>query len=162
LEARGFIRLAGGGARCLLDPKRLLEEWSTRYHTTLCPKLNPRRFDADTGALAEAGLKQYDAFWGGEVGTDKLTHVLKPATFTIYAREPIAKLVAGLRLRAHPGGRVEIPDVFWDLPPEPDHPAVVLPPLAYADLLATQDGRNIEAARSLYDRLIEPAFHPTG
>lgn len=161
LEARGFLRLAGG-ARRLLDPRRLLEEWVTHYHTVLRPKLNPRRFDADTDALPKAGLKQYNAFWGGEVAADRLTHTLKPATFTIYAREPIAKLVAGLRLRARPGGRVEILDVFWTLPPEPSRPDVVPPALAYADLLATQDGRNIEAAKILYDRLIEPTFHPTG
>ena len=162
LDARGFLRFAGGGARRLLEPKRLLEEWVTHYHTTLRPKLNPRRFHADTGALAEKGLKQYDAFWGGEVAADRLTHMLKPAMFTIYARDPIAKLVASLRLRARPGGRLEILDVFWNLPPEPRHPDVVPPVLVYADLLATQDGRNVEAARILYDRLIEPAFHPAG
>jgi len=162
LEARGFLRFAGGGARRLLEPKRLLEEWLTHYHTTLRPKLNPRRFDADTDALAQAGLQQYGAFWGGEVAADKLTHMLKPAIFTIYAREPIAKLVAGLRLRARPGGTVEILDVFWNLPPYPGHPDVVPPPLAYADLLAAQDGRNVEVARILYDRLIEAAFHPAG
>jgi hypothetical protein len=161
LEDRGLLRFTGSGVRRLLDPKRLLEEWVAHYHTTLRPKLNPRRFDANTDVLAEKELKQYDAFWGGEVAADKLTHTLKPTAFTIYAREPIAKLVAGLRLRARPGGRVEILDVFWNLPPEPNYPDVVPAPLAYADLLATQDGRNVEAARILYDRIIEPQFHAT-
>jgi len=161
LEARGLLRFTGGGARRLLEPKRLLEEWVAHYHTTLRPKLNPRQFDADPEGLAERELKQYGALWGGEVAADRLTHTLKPAAFTIYAREPIAKLVAGLRLRARPGGRVEILDVFWNLPPEPNHPEVVPAPLIYADLLATQDGRNVEVARILYDRIIEPQFHAT-
>lgn len=30
--------------------------------------------------------------------------------------------------------------------------------LAYADLLATHDGRNIEAAKLIYEKNIEPAF----
>lgn len=162
LEARGLLQFAGGGARRLLDPRRLLDEWVTHYHTTLRPKLNPRRFDADTDTLAEKGLTLHGAFWGGEVAADKLTHMLQPATFTIYAREPIVKLVAALRLRARPGGRVEILDVFWNFPPEPDRPDVVPPPLVYADLLGTQDGRNLEAARSLYDGVIEPTLHGTG
>ncbi len=161
LEARGLLRFARGGARRLLDPKRLLEEWVTHYHTTLRPKLNPRRFEADADIPVARELTAYGAFWGGEVAADRLTHTLKPAAFTIYAREPVARLVAGLRLRGRPGGRVEILDVFWNLPTEPDHPDVVPAPLVYADLLATQEGRNVEAARILYDRIIEPAFHRT-
>jgi len=161
LEARRLLRFTGGGLRRLLEPKRLLDEWVDHYHTTLRPKLNARQFDADTEGLAERELGQYGALWGGEVAADRLTHMLKPAAFTIYAREPIAQLVAGLRLRARPGGSVEIMDVFWNLPPEPNHPDVVPAPLVYADLLATRDGRDIEAARILYDRIIEPQFHAT-
>jgi hypothetical protein len=161
LEARGLLRFTGGGVRRLLEPKRLLEEWVAHYHTTLRPKLNARQFDADTEVLADRELKQYGALWGGEVAADRLTHTLKPAGFTIYAREPIAKLVAGLRLRARPGGRVEILDIFWNLPTEPNFPDVVPAPLVYADLLATRDGRNVEAARILYDRIIEPQFDTT-
>ena len=159
LEVRGHLQFARGTVRRLLNPKQLLEEWVTHYHTTLRPKLNPRRFDADTETLAEKELKPYDAFWGGEVAVDKLTHTLKPAAFTIYAREPIAKLVAGLRLRARPAGPVEVLDAFWNFPPNPDRPDLVPPLLAYADLLATHEGRNLEAARILYDRIIEPTLH---
>jgi len=157
LEARGFIRFADRGDRRLLDPHRLLEEWVTHYHTALRTRLNPRRFEGDTDALQRADLNNYDAYWGGEVAADKLTRMLKPALFTIYAREPIARLVAAHRLRARPRGPIEVLDVFWKLPPEPDHPDVAPPPLAYADLLATRDGRGIEAAKIIYDRLIEPA-----
>lgn len=159
LEARGHLQLAPGKVRRIPDPKRFVEEWVAHYHTTLRPKLNPRRFEADTETLARKGLQTYSAFWGGEVAADKLTHTLKPATYTIYAREPITKLVAGLRLRAHPVGQVEILDVFWNFPPRPDGLDVAPPLLAYADLLATQEGRNLEAAKTLYDRIIEPAFH---
>jgi hypothetical protein len=162
LEARGFIRWARSGARRVVDPRRLLEEWVTYYHTNLRPKLNPRRFDADTDSLEKADLKAYDAYWGGEVAADKLTHMLKPATFTIYAREPITRLVLGQRLRARAGGRIEVLDAFWNFAADPGHPDVGPPVLAYADLLATQDGRNIEAAKLIYDQLVEPAFHRAG
>jgi len=162
LAARRLLRFEGRGGRRLLDPHRLLEEWVTHYHTALRTKLNPRRFEGDTDALQRADLKNYDAYWGGEVAADKLTGMLKPATFTIYGREPITRLAAAHRLRARPGGPIEVLDVFWNFPAEPDHPDVVPPPLAYADLLATRDGRNIEAAKIIYDRLIEPAFRSAG
>jgi hypothetical protein len=162
LKERGLLRGTGGAARRILDPRRLLEEWVTHYHTTLRPKLHPRRFEADTDSLEKADLKPYGAYWGGEVAADKLTHALKPATFTIYAREPLAGLVAGERMRARPGGPVEILDVFWNFASEPGRPDVAPPPLAYADLLATRDSRNIEAANLVYERFIEASFHRAG
>jgi hypothetical protein len=159
LEARGLVRLAARGDQRILEPRRLLEEWTTHYHTTLRPKLNPRRFEAGTDFLEKADMAVCDAYWGGEVAADKLTHMLQPATFTIYAHEPIARLVAAQRLRADPRGRVEILDVFWDFAPDPGRPDVAPPVLAYADLLTTQDGRNLEAARLIHERFIEPALH---
>jgi hypothetical protein len=35
---------------------------------------------------------------------------------------------------------------------------VVPPILAYADLAATTDGRNLEAAKMIYDQYVEPAL----
>jgi hypothetical protein len=160
LAARGFIRR--GGTPGMLDPRRLLKEWITHYHTTLRGKLNPRRFAADEDLLKAVDPAKYDAYWGGEVAADRLTGMLKAAAFTIYTREPIAKLVAATRLRARPDGRVEVLDVFWNFPRDPDRPDIVPPLLVYADLLATQDGRNIEAAKLIHDRFIEPTFHAAG
>jgi hypothetical protein len=67
-------------------------------------------------------------------------------------------LVAALRLRANPAGNVEVLDAFWNFESDPQFPDVVPPVLAYADLLATRDGRNIETANMIYEQRIEPAF----
>ena len=63
------------------------------------------------------------------------------------------------RLRADPTGNIEILDVFWNLPNNPDYPDVVPPILAYADLVATIDPRNLEAAKLLREEHIEHALH---
>jgi hypothetical protein len=159
LEARGFLRLKTGTERDLLDPEGMLQECVTHYPTTLRPKLNPRRFQGDPGKLHQANIDQHHAYWGGEVAAEKLTHFLKPAHFTIYAREPIAKLVAANRMRADHAGNVEILDTFWDFDTGPDDAGLVPPVLVYADLLATNDGRNAEAAKLIYEQRIEPTFH---
>jgi hypothetical protein len=159
LEARGYLRFQKEPDRKLLDPERMVEEWVTHYPVTLRPKLNPRRFRADNERLQQADLMQQNAYWGGEAAAEKLTRYLKPVQFTIYAREPIAKLIAAGRMRADPTGNVEILDAFWNFEPE-DFPDVVPPLLAYADLLATHDGRDAEAARMIYEQRIAPAFHP--
>jgi hypothetical protein len=50
-------------------------------------------------------------------------------------------------------------DTFWDWPADPASPDIVPPILVYADLMATHDPRNLEAARLLYDRKIRHALH---
>lgn len=158
LETRGLIRLDTTKVRKLLDPVRMLQEWVTHYPTTLRPKLNPRKFQADREQFQQAGIKLHGAYWGGEVAAEKLTHILKPAQFTIYTRGPIAKMVAAGRMRADQTGNVEVLDAFWEFGADADHPDLVPPILVYADLLATNDGRNAEAARVIYEQRIEPTF----
>jgi len=160
LEARGYLRFQREPDRRLLDPKRMVEEWVTHYPITLRPKLNPRRFRAETERLQQADLLHQNAYWGGEPAAEKLTRYLKPAQFTIYAREPIAKLISAGRMRADPTGNVEILDTFWNFAPEKEFPDVAPPILVYADLLATHDGRDAEAARMIYEQRIAPAFDP--
>jgi hypothetical protein len=162
LEARGYLRLPSEHDRKLLDPERMVEEWVTHYPVTLRPKLNPRRFRADAERLQHTGLLHQNAYWGGEPAAEKLTRYLKPVQFTIYAREPVAKLVAAGRMRADATGNVEILDTFWNFGADQDFPEVVPPILAYADLLATHDSRDAEAARMIYEQRIAPALRPGG
>ena len=158
LATRRLILLLAGGNRKILDPERMLEEWVAHYPTTLRPKLNPRRFTADPDRLHKANFKTQNAWWGGEPAAEKLTGYLKPAQFTIYTREPIAKLLAAHRMRADVNGNVEILEKFWNFTGDNELPDVVPPILAYADLLATHDGRNLEAARMIYEEHIAPGF----
>jgi hypothetical protein len=161
LETRGFFNLATHPhKRKLFDPERMLEEWVTHYPITLRPKLNLGRFRADPERLLATDLARQKAYWGGEPAAAKLTRYLKPLHFTIYTGEPIAKLIAACRMRAEENGNVEILEKFWNFDEKGDTPDVVPPVLAYADLLATHDGRNAEAARIIYDQQIAraPAF----
>jgi hypothetical protein len=165
LEGRGYI--AGKQRehnRRFLEPARLFEEWVTNYPIKLRPKLNPRRFQAeDQYWWKKADLHNIGAYWGGEIGADRLTHHLKPATCTIYIKPQknkaaFTKLVAAHRLRAEPNGNIEVLDAFWNLPPDPDQPDVVPPILTYADLVATLDPRNLEVAKLIREKYIDRAL----
>ncbi len=158
LEARGYLRFRKGAGGRLLEPARLVEEWVTHYPAALRPKLNPRRFRGDGERLAKMDLAGLKACWGGEPAAAKLTGYLKPAEFTIYAREPVAKLVAAARMRADGAGNVEVLDRFWNFEGDEEVPDAVPPLLAYADLLATHEGRDVEAARMIYEQRIAPGF----
>lgn len=62
-------------------------------------------------------------------------------------------------MRADRTGNVEVLDTFWGFDAATADAGLVPPVLVYADLLATNDGRNAEAARKIYGQRIEPTFH---
>ena len=165
LQGRGYTT---GGTRKddrrLLEPQRLFEEWVTNYPLRLRPKLHAKRFRAATPDWWQCtDVTAYGAQWGGEIAAEKLTGYLKPETVTLYIRPGkdranVTRLVTKHRLRADPQGDVELLDTFWDVPADAEHPDVVPPILVYADLVATHDPRNLDAARLLYDRKITHAL----
>ena len=164
LTGRGFV--TGGqrkGDRLMLERKKLLYEWTTNYPIKLRPKLNPRRFKAPKPDWWKAlDITRYGAQWGAEVAAEKLTGYLRPNAVTIYLHKKkgqnnLTKLVADNRLRPDPAGDIEILDAFWDFAEEQPMPQAVPPLLAYADLIATLDPRNLEAAKLIHDQYLMPA-----
>jgi hypothetical protein len=160
LETRGHLApVPQGPRRKFLDAPRLVQDWVAAYPTVLRPKLHRRRFRApQTGWTKGLDLRAYHALWGGEVAANRLLHYLEPQTATIYAQDTAKRLIAEQRMRADATGDVEILDVFWNADQVPVVDDVVPPLLAYADLTGTTDGRNLEAAKMIYERLLEPAF----
>jgi hypothetical protein len=163
LETRRHITPPPEGGRTprrrFLEPQRLVQEWVAVYPTVLRPKLNIRRFRAQRAGWTEGlDLQRYHAFWGGEVAANRLLHHLEPQTATIYATDTAKPIIAEHKMRADANGDVEILDAFWNPNQVPTIRDVVPPILAYADLTTTTDGRNLEAAKMIYDEYIEPAL----
>jgi hypothetical protein len=165
LATRGH--LVGGTAkhdRRLIDAPRLFEEWVTNYPIKLRPKLNTKFFRAeDPEWWQRANLNALGAYWGGEVAAARLTQYLKPANVTVYINadknpRALAQLAVDHRLRADPRGNIEVVDAFWDLPDNQEYPEVVPPILAYADLVATHNPRNLDAAKLIRERYIDRAL----
>ena len=73
----------------------------------------------------------------------------------------MAKLVVAARMRAA-AGNVEVLDKFWNVAPTAANPDVVPSILVYADLLATNDPRNVETARMIHEQRIAPTFGKPG
>ena len=164
LEARRHIAEFGTVApkRKILNPEGLVKEWVNLYHAILRPKLNARRFRAPNMEWTDtADLQQHGAYWGGEVAAKRITGYLQPETATIYVTHPPTPLIVEHRLRADVNGNVEFLNVFWNPDKIPHEPNLVPPILAYADLLATTEGRNLEAAKLIYDEHITPNLRRT-
>jgi hypothetical protein len=157
LENRGHL-VQRGERKTLTKTKELMEAWVTRYPDALRPKLFRNRYQANVDRLEALDLRGQQAFWGAEVAAQRLTGYLKPELFTLYLRGNERPLLNQTRMRLDPNGNTELLQAFWNLPEDPAHPDLVPPLLAYADLMATQDGRNLEAARLLYEQFLEPVF----
>ncbi|MBI2305798.1 MAG: hypothetical protein HYU78_00715 [Rhodocyclales bacterium] len=164
LTDRGFI--TGGkrkGDRVMLERRKLIDEWITTFPIKLRPKLNPRRFKAPKpGWWKEIDITKYGAQWGAEVAAEKLTGYLRPNAVTIYRHKEngqhnLTRLVAENRLRPDAAGDIEMLDAFWDFDDEQPMTQTVPPLLACADLIATLDPRNLEAAKLIHDQYLAPA-----
>jgi hypothetical protein len=155
LTQRDYIR-KNKATRTLARKKELINEWVTYYPANLRPTLHARRYQADRALLTQADLGHFKAHWGGEYGAEQLTHYLKAERFTIYVPDtPPAELMTKTRMRLAVDGNTEILRAFWN-PELAPRPTPVAPPLlVYADLMATAEPRNLEAAKEVYDRFLE-------
>jgi hypothetical protein len=159
LQNRGYL-VERQKKKVLVHTGDLMEAWVTRYPDTLRPKLFLNRYQADTKRLQDLNLPAHKAFWGAEVAAQQLTGYLQPEHFALYVRGDDNPLLTAARMRLDRNGNTELLQAFWDFPADPAHPDLVPPLLVYADLMATGDGRNLETARLVYERFLEPTLRP--
>lgn len=153
LKRLGFVDELKGrrGTKRLFQRARLLAQWVDAYARVLRPRLLVGRYYAGTlEGWKDWRLGRHGALWGGEPAAALLTGHLRPGALTIYAKALPALLAAEQRLvkEAEPGQTavVEVRRQFWNLPDPLAQKGTVPPVLVYADLLATGDGRCIDAA----------------
>jgi hypothetical protein len=171
LKGAGYIIDRGGGTgRRLVSRKKLLDRWVEAYPEKLKPKQRVGEFVADgPNWWKEIDIEEYGAYWCGEIAAAKYTKYLKPQTITIYLPEDVGnKLLGRARLHKAVDWTADGPDVvriyrpFWPVEQQKnvvdrkrnEIAGLVHPILVYADLIATGDSRNLEAARMLYEQYI--------
>ena len=157
LEQRGLLNRIGWGKGWNVRRwQLLLEEWTTQYPIALRPKLRSFRFRSPGQGQwwKEVNPADYGGQWGGEVAAALLGTVLKPQQSLLYLqpeamRLGLAQLIRTQGLRSDPEGDVEVLEAFWSNERLGLNGATVPVPLVIADLLASLDSRNIEAALEL-------------
>jgi hypothetical protein len=156
LKTQGFLIDMGKRGFKLIHKKRLLECFVEEYPKKLRPRLLLGQFRGDQNWWEKTDTHFENALWGGEAAAAKLDHYLKPQNFTIYIKQNyLNEFLLKNRLKKEATGDVEILKIFWDPTDQAANNGLVHPFLIYADLIATADQRNIEAAKVLYERNIE-------
>ena len=159
LKEKGFLMDMGKRGRRLVDKEKLLKVWTIIYPERLRPKLKLGRYAGpNPDWYKNTQLNKYGGFWGGEVGAARLTNYLKPTFATVYIKAERGDLlldnkIKGFllenKLKKDPKGDIELLKIFWGFKLKEQD--IVPPLLIYADLLATEDARNIETAEKVYE-----------
>ncbi|PRY22291.1 hypothetical protein CLV58_1464 [Spirosoma oryzae] len=157
LQDRGFLMEVRRGEWKLMNRKLLLDKWLEAYAARLQPSLLRGRYRLlKNETLADWNLQPLETpltQWGGEPAADSLTNFLRPATWTLYTRQPTQVVARQLRLLPDAeNGLVYLYEKFW---PHDDDGLCVHPLLVYADLLISQDPRNHEVAQRLYHTYVQ-------
>ena len=140
------------GKRALVQRERLLQQWAEFYPRTLRPRLLLGRHRAETLEWWNTiDPTRYGAVLGGEPAGGRITRYLRPGTATFYMPKVDPRLLIDLRLRTDPGGNVEIYRRFWTF--DAADAALAPEPLVYADLMAIGDGRCMETAKLVYEKI---------
>jgi hypothetical protein len=148
LDADGYL-----DGRRLIHTRRLFDRWVEAYDMVLRPRLSLGSFDTDDPApwlSAKIDVEGHDAQWGGESAAYVLAGHLRPGHAVVYADDIPRSLLRKYRLHRAAGvGVVEVRRRFWAFTDDAPLPSCVPTPLVYADLVASAEPRQVEAARSL-------------
>lgn len=156
LVALGFIT-GEARKRRLANREALQVEWARQYPISLRDKLKPQRYASGDADWRGSSLltDEPEVALGGEMAAAALTQYINPASACIYSWLDRGQLLRKHRLRPDPEGPIEVLDAFW---PRTDQakgvePAVAPLLLVYADLMASNEGRSVEVAGMLMERL---------
>lgn len=156
LTRDGYLLDLGTRGKRLVNTKELVDRWTRAYAQRFRGQQLIGRFAGEHADIwKHLPLVGRGALWGGEVAAHKLTQHLKPVITTIYAHKPIDALIVDLRLHKDDSGAIELRDRFWRFKVTDPVAETVPPLLVYADLLATANARNIEAAQIIYERFLK-------
>jgi hypothetical protein len=155
LIRQGLIVNEARGLRHLVNRPEALERWMQGYIERLKPKLRIARYRPENPQWWQGAVLEPGQFWSGEVAAKKMTGDIKPGTATIVGTSLPHSFVLRHGLQLDPEGSVElirpISACAWSTH---DHPDCAHPLLVYADLLAIEDNRTHEVARTIYDRYL--------
>lgn len=150
----GYIE-SEGRQRTLHRFDELLDRWTEAYGSALYPKLWLGRFDAESAdewVSGRVALDMSSAWWGGETAAALRGTKLRPSSATIYVDDLPGRLIGAHRLRRNDrAGTITFRQRFWgrDL----FAGTVVSDVLVQADMIASGDPRQVEAAAGVRDRI---------
>jgi hypothetical protein len=160
LKEEGFVLQLNKNEIIFKNKRDLLEKWTNSFEYNLKPtlKMGNFKFIDENNFYNWQNVNFYDnkTVWGGEPAADFMTNHLRPEKLTLYTTENRNELMRNYRLVPDINGNVEIYKKFWSEDTITNNIRNTAPPIVvYADLITTDDKRNRETAKLIYERYIE-------
>ena len=161
LKDAGYIKDRGKkGQRDFINKRELLNRWVENYPEKLQPKQKIGDFIVEDRLWWKTfDIENYKIYLGGEIAAEKYTEgYLQMQDGIVYVNKYAAKelIIKGrFQLDKNQNNRaykVALYKKFWEPDVITDVDNYVHPVLAYADLVATADPRNMEAAEVIYEK----------
>lgn len=158
LRQLGYFRPTRRRGGIIEKRDQLIDAWVEAYPQQLRPRLRPRRFRVkEIDWWKTEDLTKLDMWLGQEPAAALLTRHLRPELITVYGDKHFDALARKIQPVKDDHGNLEVLQKFWNFKPATawtkDYP-VIPPLLIYADLVATGDARNLEAAKMIREQFI--------
>ncbi|MFV1985095.1 MAG: type IV toxin-antitoxin system AbiEi family antitoxin [Thiohalomonadales bacterium] len=168
LEQLGYLYRSKKKGLVLENKNKLIKLWAEAYPLELRPQLKPQRFKVmQTDWWKELDHKQWQKLniWlGGEAAAAVITRYLYPEFVTVYGRPEFTKFAQIIQPAKDELGNFELLEPFWNFEVEEigkidkakiDTEQRLCPPLLiYADLMATGDARQLDAAEIIWEKYL--------
>jgi hypothetical protein len=157
LRERGYLHQRGRTYRRLTHKAALQDKWVTAFIDRLRPKLHLGNFtmlEPRNEWWSRLAADSLDVVWSGEVAAWKMMGYLRPERATLYSAELPAGFLKEHRLARSAEGELQIFRRFWGFESNVANHQLAPPLLVYADLIASGDSRNLEAAREIHGRYL--------
>ena len=152
LEENDFILITQNN-RILKNKDTLIERWVTSYNEVLKPRVLRKKFRLTNDNLnfSLSENNQLGFVWGGESAANIMTNYLKSSHHTIYYDGDMSILLNTLKLIPDTNGNIEVYSSFWTDDLKLKYGNTAPPLVVYADLMGTNNSRNIEAAKMILE-----------
>lgn len=152
----------------LVNIKELLNEWILILNEKTLPAHKIGNFhqrNSNTNSWQDIQIRP-NTKWGGEVGAAILTDYLIPEKFRMYTDLYTNQIISELKLIPNEDGNIEVYKSFWrkeiilhDVDSNNhNNYGTIHPLIIYAELMYSNNERNIETATQVYNEYIRPTI----
>jgi len=148
----------------LVRREELLDKWIGIFNEKILPanKIGKYTFSKQINGNWKTQFLNDEALWAGEPAAALITNYLNPEAFTLFTEMKKSEILTQLKLVPDSKGEITLYTPFWrdSYPMESvanmNHKNVVHPLVIYAQLIYSNNTRNIETAQLIYNEYIKP------
>ena len=148
----------------LVRREELLDKWIAILNEKILPanKIGKYTFSTQINGNWKTQFLNDEALWAGEPAAALITNYLNPEAFTLFTDKKKSEILTQLKLVPDSKGEITLYTPFWrdSYPMESvanmKHKNVVHPLIIYAQLIYSNNTRNIETAQLIYNEYIKP------